>query len=101
MHNASDGTDLSEERSHGFGAIVSDLVALVAHVQASINLIEAAIARETSPGDQEATGFIVLDDVTPQYTEVTYALNACLGTTLQFLLDAARHRGHSVSLAAH
>jgi hypothetical protein len=28
------------------GAIVSDLISLVGHVQASINLIEAAIARE-------------------------------------------------------
>jgi hypothetical protein len=104
MHQASDGADLSEERSDGFGAIVSDLIALVAHVQASIELIEAAITRETSPGDPEATNFIVLDDLTPEHIKATYALNAChasLGTTLQFLLDAVRHGGHSVSLMAH
>ena len=35
-------------------AVVSDLVALIEHVQASLRLIERAIAQEASLGDQEA-----------------------------------------------
>ena len=58
-------------------AIGCDLTTLIAHVQASINRIEAAPRRQTSPGDEEATSIIVLDDVTPQYIKATCALNAC------------------------
>jgi hypothetical protein len=46
MHQAADRAELCEERNDSFGAIVSDLISPVGHVQAKINLIEAAIARE-------------------------------------------------------
>jgi hypothetical protein len=101
VHHASDRADLTEERRYGFAAIVSDLIALIAHVEASINPIEASDRRETSPADQAATNVIVLDDVTPQYIKATCALNTCcasLGTTLQFLVETARQGGHAVSL---
>jgi hypothetical protein len=55
------------ETNEGFGVIVCDLISLVEHVQASINLIDGAIAREISLGDTDAANVVVLDDVTPQY----------------------------------
>jgi hypothetical protein len=91
MHNAAAGIDES------FGAIVSDLISLVEHVQASINLIEGAIVRETSLGDGDTGNVIVLDDVTPQYLKANHALHACnasLETALRSLFEtrASAHR---------
>ena len=103
MHHVADRAELAEEHSDSFGAIVSDLILLVEHVHTSINLIEAAIARETSSGDQEAN-VIVLDDVTPQYMQASHALNAChasLGSALQFLLDAGISQPPPIPLTAH
>ena len=43
-----------------------------------MKLLEAAIARESAPGNQEAAGNVfVLDDVTPRYVKANAALNAC------------------------
>ena len=44
----------TDDRNDSYRSIVSDLVSLIEHVQASMKLIEAAIARESSLGDQEA-----------------------------------------------
>ena len=98
MHHAANGMELGEERNDNFGAIVSDLISLVGHVQASIDLVEAAIAQEADSG-QDAPNVIVLDDVTPRYVTTSCALNACnasLGTALQFLLDARKSRHQSI-----
>jgi len=79
------------ERRDGDQAIVSDLVSLIERVEASVRLIEAAIAKETCFGDQETAGnVVVLDDVTPRYVRANAALNsseANLGAALRFLLD--------------
>ena len=93
MYNAADGTEIvsSGEQNDGFEAIASSLFSLVEHVQTSINLIEAAIAREISAGELETGNVIVLDDVTPRYLKASDALNACsasLGTALHVLLDS-------------
>lgn len=94
MHNAADGDTSvqSEARNHGYGPVVSDLVALIEHVQASMQLIEAAIARESPPGNQEAAAnVIILDDVTPRYAKAQSALSACsaaLGVAVHFLLES-------------
>ena len=57
--------------------MVSDVRSLIEHVQASLRLIEQAIARETAPGSHEASAnVIVLDDVTPSYVRATAALTA-------------------------
>jgi nicotinate-nucleotide pyrophosphorylase len=108
MHKAADRTDLSEQHGDSFGSIVSDLIVLVRHVRASIDLMEAAIARETADEAQEAApemaDVVVLDDVTPQYIKASHALNAChasLGETLQFLLEARRSGEGSVAFTAH
>jgi hypothetical protein len=93
MQNAA-GTGSSVEshgRNDGRRAVVSDLVSLIEHVQASLRLIEAAIVRETPFGNEYlAANVVVLDDVTPCYIKVNAALNACnagLGVALHLLLD--------------
>ena len=93
MQHAADKMEQVETHNN-FGAIVSDLVSLVEHVQASINLIERAIAREITVGDHENSNVIILDDVTPQYVKASTALSSCsanLGHAVQFLLDTGAY----------
>lgn len=63
---ASEPKDRNEDRNDAYHSVVSDLVSLIGHVQASLTLIERAISREISVGSQETpANVIVLDDVTP------------------------------------
>jgi hypothetical protein len=93
MQNAagSDAAVQFDGRNDGFRSIVSDLESLIERVQASMKLLELAIAREAPSGNQEvATDIVVLDDVTPRYLKANTALNSCnagLGIALHFLLD--------------
>lgn len=78
-------------RDDSFRSVVSDLVSLIGHVQASIELIETAIARESRQDD--GGDVVVLDDVTPSYAAANAALLACnvsLSTALQSLLDGSK-----------
>ena len=81
-------------RDDSFGSVVSELISLIGHVQASIKLIETAIVRESAPGDQDiAADVVVLDDVTPCFAKANAALIACnvsLSTALQSLLDTSK-----------
>jgi hypothetical protein len=80
------------DRNDAYHSVVSDLVALIEHVQASLRLVEQEIARETASGSQESsTNVIELDDVTPPYMRATAALKACdanLAVALHSLLDS-------------
>jgi hypothetical protein len=82
----------SDEGNDPYNLIVSDLVALIGHVQASLRLIASAIERETLLAEQDAASNIfVLDDVTPRYIGASTALKACdagLGIALDRLLDS-------------
>jgi hypothetical protein len=75
-----------------YRSIVADLVSLIGHVQASLQLIETAIAREQTLGDHDASAcIVVLDDVTPRYANASAALKACdagLGAALELLLES-------------
>jgi hypothetical protein len=87
-----EGRDVqSEGRNDNYRLIVSDLASLIEHVQASMKLLELAIASEAPFGNQEASSnIVVLDDVTPRYVKANEALNACntrLGAALHFLRD--------------
>lgn len=87
------GTSIrSDVRDGGHHSIASELVSLIEHVQASVTLLEAALARETALGRQEAAAnVVILDDVTPCYVKASDALHTCnagLGAALRFLLDA-------------
>jgi hypothetical protein len=81
-----------DEGNDSYNLIVTDLVALIGHVQASLRLIEAAIAREALLADQDAAASrFVLDDVTPHYVAASTALKACgagLGVALDRLRDS-------------
>jgi hypothetical protein len=93
MQNATgDGIAFGPDgQNDSYRSVVSDLVGLIEHVQASLRLIEQAMVPETSSGGQEATNVVVLDDVSPRYTRVAAALKACdanLGIALHFLLDS-------------
>lgn len=79
-----------DEDSDPYGLIVTELVALIGHVQASLRLIEAAIAREAFLAEQDAAANVfVLDDVTPRYAAASTALKAC-DTGLGMALDRLR-----------
>ncbi len=101
MQNAAVGhSALAEGQDDNHGSVVADLKLLIEQVQASIALVETAIAREFAAelcdGNQEAAADIfVLDDVTPPYERAHAALKATdtgLGAALQFILDA-KHSG--------
>ncbi len=101
MQHAADGVERLEAHD-GFEAIVSDLVALVEHVQASISLIEREIAREMTIDNLENSNIVVLDDITPQYMKASTALNSCsanLGTAVQFLLVTGTYLRRPVLLS--
>jgi hypothetical protein len=79
-----------EDQDEGYYMVVSDLVSLIDHVQASIKLLEAAKAEKTH-GDPEWMDVVVLDDVTPLYAQAGVALDACnasLSAALQFLIES-------------
>jgi hypothetical protein len=88
MHSAPRG--VQPDRPHdNYSSVVSDLVSLIEHMQASMKMLEAAIARELSLGGQEAgDNVIVLDDITPCYVKANAVLQACkaeLGAALHSL----------------
>jgi hypothetical protein len=80
-----------DRRNDNYFSVVSDLMSLAAHIQASMNMLEKAIARELPAGDPEAyENVVVLDDVTPCYVKANAALHACkagLGAALHCMLD--------------
>jgi hypothetical protein len=100
MHNAAAGnvSIQSGDRSDGHRSIVSDLRSLIEHVQASIALIEGALAQEAALGNQDVpANVVVLDDVTPRYLKTSAALSTCragLGVALHVLLDASASGHH-------
>ena len=91
MHNAA-GDVQPDGRNDNCSSVVSDLVSLIDHMQASMKMLEGAIARELPPGGQQGGGdVIVLDDITPCYMKASAALHACkagLGIALHFLADS-------------
>ncbi|QWG18741.1 hypothetical protein KMZ68_02260 [Bradyrhizobium sediminis] len=87
------GTSIrSDVRDGGHHSIVSELVSLIEHVQASVTLLEAARARETALGHREAAR----QRCRPGRRHASLrkserrpaTCNAGLGAALRFLLDA-------------
>jgi hypothetical protein len=79
MQNAAGVTSTQfDDRNGNYHAIVSELASLLERVQAGMELIESAIAGESSLGHQEiAANVVVLDDVTPRYLRAAAALDTC------------------------
>jgi hypothetical protein len=101
MQNAAAGgySALAEGQDDNHGSVVANLKSLIEQVQASIVLIETAIAREFAAefcdGNRQETAadIFVLDDVTPPYERAHAALktsDAGLCAALQFILDTKR-----------
>ena len=88
MHSAPGGVQPDCPHDN-YSSVVSDLVSLIEHMQASMKTLEAAIARELPLGGQEAgDNVIVLDDITPCYVKANAVLHVCkagLGAALHSL----------------
>jgi hypothetical protein len=86
------GPALPKHRNDDVGAVVSELAALLDHVQASITIIETVVARDIPGGNpQHIDNAVILDDVTPRYAQAVAALSTCrssLEAALRFLHDA-------------
>jgi hypothetical protein len=103
MHSATGGSVQPDSQNDNFSSVVSDLVALIEHMQASMKMLEGAIARELPLAGQEVgDNVIVLDDITPCYVKANAALHACragLGVALHFLSGAEPPDSTIVELA--
>jgi len=96
----------SDDRDDIYRAVVADIASLIEHIQASLTVIEAAIASETSAAVLElAANVVLLDDVTPRYLKAGAALRACdagLGVALHFLREPmASESGMHDSAGSH
>lgn len=70
--------------------IASELRALIARIESSMRLIDAAMAQGGSSDPAGSHDVVVLDDVTPRYAAASAALDTCragLGRALQHLSD--------------
>jgi hypothetical protein len=94
MWNAATGGSSMQTESEvdNHGSVVVNLQSLIGHIQASIALVEAAVASEFCDGNQDtAADIFVLDDVTPPCEKAHAALKASgagLSAALQLILDA-------------
>jgi hypothetical protein len=104
----------SDDRDHIYRAVVADLAALIEHIQASLTMIEQALASEASAAIQDmAANVVVLDDVTPRYLKAGAALKACdagLGMAMHLLrepmafepgISHSTNHGHGSVAASH
>jgi hypothetical protein len=86
QQSTEDSSFAIHQKRDGCWPIVSDLIAVIKHVQISIKASELAIDLH---GREETTGNIVLlDDVTPRYVIVNTALNACHASLCEALYFA-------------
>src|ERR1700760_764029 len=94
MRSATGGSVQPDGQNDNCGSVISDLVSLIEHMQASMRMLEGAIAKELPLAGQEvADNVIVLDDITPCYLRANAALHACkagLGVALHSLADTGR-----------
>lgn len=78
----------SGNRDDVYHSVVAGLAGLLERIQASLELIERAIALEMSAGEDVGADVVVLDDITPGYVRAGTALQACgasLGLALHLL----------------
>ena len=91
----------SDSQNDPCGTVALQLVSLIEHVQTSLLLVERTIDCEMPFGSSDSSAnVIVLDDVSPRYSKVTAALQACdanLGIALRSLLDPGDGNGNTAS----
>jgi hypothetical protein len=71
--------------------IAAALRSLIAQIETSMRLIDAAMAQEDGSDPAGSANIIVLDDVTPRYATASAALHACRAG----LDDALQHLSES------
>ena len=100
---------LATPDGHSRQLIAADLRSLIAQIEASMRLIEAAMMQEAGADQPGSADLIVLDDVTPRYLTANAALGACkasLDLALKCLsesgmpLEAEPHAGQRPHLIA-
>jgi hypothetical protein len=73
--------------------IAAGLRSLIAQIETSMRLIEAAMAREDNGEEPGSIDVFVLDDVTPRYVTASAALSTCkadLDLALRRLSDSGK-----------
>lgn len=92
MHSVTGDNTPPDSGNDNYSSVVSDLMSLIDRMQASMKLLEGAVASKWPLGDEETSeNVVVLDDVTPYYLKANAALHTCraeLEVTLHFLTDA-------------
>jgi hypothetical protein len=71
--------------------IAAELRSLIARIDLSMRLIDAAMEEDDRGGVTGSSEIVVLDDVTPRYVSASAALNACraeLGQALRQLSES-------------
>lgn len=71
--------------------IAAELRSLIAHIEISMRLIDAAMEPDDDGAITGSSDVVVLDDVTPRFATASAALNACraeLGHALENLSDS-------------
>ncbi|OAF05344.1 hypothetical protein [Bradyrhizobium neotropicale] len=82
--------------------IAADLRSLIARIESSMRLIDAAMAEEDDGDPAGSADVFVLDDITPRYATASAALNACragLDQALQCLSETGAPAEIAVSAA--
>jgi hypothetical protein len=75
--------------------IAADLRSLIAQIEASMRLIEAAMMQEAGADQPGSADVIVLDDVTPRYLTANAALGSCRAS-LDLALKCLSESGKSL-----
>ncbi|WP_315828540.1 hypothetical protein [Bradyrhizobium sp. SZCCHNG3015] len=90
------GPLVAAPQSDSHQLIAADLRNLIAQVENSMRLIEAAMMHEAGGEPAGSADIIVLDDVTPRYATASAALDACkaeLDLALQCMMDTTAPAG--------
>ncbi|MEK9283526.1 MULTISPECIES: hypothetical protein [unclassified Bradyrhizobium] len=77
--------------SDSYQLIAADLRSLIARIEISMRLIDAAMSHDDNRDAAGSTDVFVLDDITPRYATASAALNACraeLSEALQCLSES-------------
>lgn len=101
MLNSASTSLVMVPETDGCQLIAADLRSLIARIESSMRLIDAAMAQDNGDPAGSADVF-VLDDITPRYATASAALNACragLDEALQCLSESGDPAEIAVSAA--
>jgi len=76
------------ERPQSSDPVTSEVLALIEHVSASIDLVDSAIMHAAAEDLDTAKDFFIMDDVSPRYLELRSLLDAVHASLRATLHDA-------------